>query len=171
MACSEMAYTACSWGSEQVDLTVWILEITLWYLIHRPWPLPWNDLGISEALLGQVIDIIRRSIILCVYVHLHSAPEPLSLLFFRSCLLSKSFYILWNITRTQFYNTEHNEDSQNVGWENSPFKTSSNAGSASQDEYALNSSRNLGLVKSPSTQLLRNFSECGLRSTLPETLG
>ncbi len=24
-----MAYTACSWGSEQVDLTVWILKITL----------------------------------------------------------------------------------------------------------------------------------------------
>ncbi len=28
----------CSRGSEQVDLTVWIRELTLWYLINYQWP-------------------------------------------------------------------------------------------------------------------------------------
>jgi hypothetical protein len=28
-------------GPEQVDWTVWILVITLWYLINHPWPWPW----------------------------------------------------------------------------------------------------------------------------------
>jgi hypothetical protein len=29
-----VAYTTCRWGSEQVDLTVWILKLTLLYLIN-----------------------------------------------------------------------------------------------------------------------------------------
>jgi hypothetical protein len=29
------------WGSEQVDLIVWILKLTLLYLINYPWPWPW----------------------------------------------------------------------------------------------------------------------------------
>jgi hypothetical protein len=28
--------TGCRWGSEQVDLTVWILKLTLLYLINYP---------------------------------------------------------------------------------------------------------------------------------------
>jgi hypothetical protein len=36
--------SACSlsWGSKQVDLIVWILELTLWYLINYPWPWSWQ---------------------------------------------------------------------------------------------------------------------------------
>ncbi len=34
------APTTCK-SSEQVDLTVWILKLTLLYLINYPWPWPW----------------------------------------------------------------------------------------------------------------------------------
>ncbi len=30
-----VAYIACRWGSEQFDLTVWILKLTLSFLINK----------------------------------------------------------------------------------------------------------------------------------------
>ncbi len=45
------------WGSEQVDLTVWILKLTLSYLINYPWP--WPVTVIRKPYLGFRLTPLR----------------------------------------------------------------------------------------------------------------
>jgi hypothetical protein len=45
-------YTACRWGSEQVDLIVWILKLTLLYLINYP------TVTVTVTVVSQYIAIL-----------------------------------------------------------------------------------------------------------------
>jgi hypothetical protein len=72
------------WGSEQVDFTVWILKLTLLYLINYPWLWPVTVTLLSEgsgtfqSLFGTVAT--RRGLLLFCVPRLPTRQPPMPLL-------------------------------------------------------------------------------------------
>ncbi len=70
---------SCTCSSEHVDLTVWILEITIWYLINHSWPQPWawtvfTEYACMRMWILQIISAGNRCLCvrtcMCRYVQL-----------------------------------------------------------------------------------------------------